>query len=356
MTGSPVQDEIPEIQRLDKVLSMNKILTVVIPTYNMERYLENCLNSFARAEAAADVEVLIIDDGSKDSSAEIAAEFVKRWPETFRLIKKENGGHGSAINRGIREAQGTYFKVVDSDDWVDGGPFSSVVAFLKKTDSDIVASNYSWYHENTGKRELEYDRPFDGVRYGEEYDFSEISHRFLIKMHAMTIRTDILKEKILPIDEHCYYVDMEYVLFPIPFVHTITFLDEVVYLYRIDIPGQSMNIESMQKNAKNFDRVLQRLLSYYSELKRNGAAPHVLSYMENALGTMTASRFKIFLSFPARNAVKQRMIQFDEKLKKEYPEVYAAVNNRAVLALRKSGYRLYLPAHTAFCIQERLKR
>ncbi|MDO5424144.1 MAG: glycosyltransferase family A protein [Eubacteriales bacterium] len=335
---------------------MEKILTVVIPTYNIESYIETCLESFVLPEILDKIEVLIINDGSKDRSVELARKYEEAYPATFRIIHKENGGHGSTINRGIQEAAGVYFKVVDGDDWVDGPAFTRLVQVLSQTNSDAVVTNYYWVHHRTGKKELEFKEPFPGVTYGKEYRFSEISQRFFMKMHALTVRTELLRGKIPPIDEHCYYVDMEYVLFPVPFIQTVTFLNEVVYMYRIGLPSQSMNMKSMQKNAENYDRVLNRLLAYYRELQKKQDPTYVRTYFENALGAMAASRFKIYLSFPYGKQTKKEMIQFDKTLQASYPNVYSAVRNKAVLALRKSGYLLYLPAHAAFCIQERLKK
>ena len=96
-----------------------KILTVTVPSYNVQAYLEDCLESFVNSEVMDDIEVLIVNDGSSDDTATIAERYVSKYENTFRLINKENGGHGSTINTGAREARGKYFKVVDGDDWVD---------------------------------------------------------------------------------------------------------------------------------------------------------------------------------------------------------------------------------------------
>ncbi len=110
---------------------MKKILTVVIPAYNIEKYIENCLDSFVIPEVLEDLEVLIVNDGSKDRSADLAAAYEKRYPNSFRVINKENGGHGSTINRGLLEASGKYFKVVDGDDWVEREAFLRLMDCLK---------------------------------------------------------------------------------------------------------------------------------------------------------------------------------------------------------------------------------
>ena len=111
---------------------MEKILTVVVPAYNIETYVKQCLDSFVQKEILDDIEVLVINDGSKDRTVELAEAYVRKYPETFRVINKENGGHGSTINRGIKEASGRYFKVVDGDDWVEGEAFVKLVRFFKR--------------------------------------------------------------------------------------------------------------------------------------------------------------------------------------------------------------------------------
>ena len=174
-------------------------------------------------------------------------------------------------------------------------------------------------------------------------------------MHALTIKTELLR-KIPRIDEHCFYVDMEYVLFPIPYVRTVTFLEEVVYQYRIGLAGQSMDMKSMQKNEVNYTRVLDRLLAYYEEQQRRKIPVYCLTYLENSLGRMAATRFKIFLSFPYDRSIPGKMKAFDRNLKERYPRIYAAVINKPVLLLRKSGYLLYPAAHLAFYWKERIKK
>lgn len=335
---------------------MGKILTVVVPTYNIEKYIERCLESFAIPELMEDLEVLVVNDGSKDNSAKLAKAYEERYPGIFRVIDKENGGHGSTINRGLAEASGKYFKVVDGDDWVEREPFLRLLECLKKCSSDVVISNYYWVHDRTGRRKAEFPEPFPGVVYGKEYRFSEISDKIFMKMHAVTMRTEMIKGKIPPMDEHCYYVDMEYVLFPVPLIQTVTCIDAFVYMYRVGLPGQSMNVKSMQKNEANYDRVLKRLLSFYEEQQERGAPDYAMTYLENTIARMVASRFKIFLSFPYSGGIRKKMRCFDGELQKKYPKIYSAVRNRAVCFLRKTNYRAYFAAWIAYQMKEGLKR
>ena len=333
---------------------MEKLLTVTVPTYNVEKYLRGCLDSLCIENTKGKMEVLIINDGSTDGSVDIAKEYVKNYPEVFRLINKENGGHGSTINRGIQEAEGKYFKVVDSDDWVDGESLDMLLKYLGSHDSDVVYTNFYHIDDKSGKKTVEFASPFPEVEYGKEYHFSEIKRDLFLKMHGYTIRTDLLK-KIPKIDEHCFYVDMEYVLFPIPQVETITFLDLFVYQYRVGLPGQSMNIRKMKRNADDYDRVLKRLLAFY-EKQASNLQPEKLKHMEHVLGRMVASRIKIYLSQPYSRENRKAIKAFEDSIKKNYPAVYHAVRNKAVLLLRYSHYRLYMVARVAYYWKERLSQ
>src|SRR5574344_1213565 len=116
---------------------MNKILTIIIPTYNMEKYLRRCLDSLIiDEEGMKQLEVLVINDGSKDSSSQIAHEYQDKYPDMFRVIDKENGGHGSCCNVGLREAKGKYIRFLDSDDWFDQKNFPKFIELLQALDVD----------------------------------------------------------------------------------------------------------------------------------------------------------------------------------------------------------------------------
>ena len=211
---------------------MSKVLTVVIPSYNVEAYLADTLESFISEEIMEDVEVLIVNDGSKDSTPEIAEQFEQRYPQTFRLINKENGGHGSTINRGIEEAKGAYFKVVDGDDWVDTEDFTEMVKRLRNETADYVVTKYYKVNDKTKEKTVE------AFPYFEEHPsctFDECAGQSEIPMHALVIRTAILQDHHIRLDEHCFYVDNEYITFPVPYVEKVQYYDLTVYMYRLAV-------------------------------------------------------------------------------------------------------------------------
>lgn len=332
---------------------MGKTLTVTVPAYNADQWLEYNLNSLCLRDCLEDLEIIIVDDGSSDRTGAIADEYAKRFPDTVRVIHKENGGHGSGVNAGIREARGRYFKVVDSDDWVEEESFRELLRYLKTADDDIVSSGFLWARDNgsgypaTFPTAAEMKEPFAGVEYRKSYRFDEIAERLYLKIHNLTWRTAILQEYEITLDEHCYYVDNEFITYPIPYAESVSFLPDFVYRYRIDRAGQSMSWEKLQKNASNYDRVLEALLSFYESDPVQKSSREKRQYIANIIARVAAARIRIFLSLPAGKENKAALIRFDQGIKKNHPEIYRANINKAVAALRKSRYLLYGAAAAA---------
>lgn len=320
---------------------MEKILSVIIPSYNIEQYINQCLDSFVIPSVMEDIEVLVVNDGSKDSTPILAKKYEEQYPNTFKVIDKANGGHGSTVNKGIEVATGKYFKVVDGDDWVLQDGFVNLVNYLKRVDDDIVFHNYLWVNASSGQTNHEFDEPFKGVIYKHSYSFDEIADVLYLKMHGITYKTTLLKKHNIHLDEHRFYVDTEYILMPIPYVQSISFLSDDIYMYRLGIDGQSMNIMSMQKNISHHLGVLDTLLKYYDVLAKDNISGAKIRYMERGIGRILASQFKIYLSLPPSENVKLDMIGLDCRIKAQYPKVYQAVINKSVWLLRRSNYHLY---------------
>lgn len=327
-----------------------KLLTVLVPVYNVENYLRQCLESLAIEELLDKIEVLIIDDGSPDCSYKIAEAYQKQYPSSFRLIRKENGGHGSTINRGIREATGKYFKVLDGDDWVNQEAFVNLILYLETAESDIVYSNYVWFYEQTGSEKQALKEAFAGVVYGKDYAFEGVCDKLYIKMHSMTIKTSILRDNRIQLDEHCYYVDTEYVIYPIPFVQTISFINENVYMYRVGLSEQSVNLRNMQKRISEHLKVIRSLIVFYKDCFKNELPDQSQrlskerkkqSYILKMIGYVMISQYKIYLSFPPSKAIKEQLISFDAYIRNSGKDLYQAAANQTVQILRFSGFKLY---------------
>lgn len=225
-----------------------KLLTFAIPCYNSQDYMEHCIESIL--PGGEDVEILIIDDGSKDRTAEIADAYAKKYPTIVRAIHQENGGHGEAVNAGIRNATGLYFKVVDSDDWVDQDAYQKILAKLKELAGnrealDMLLANY--VYEKEGARHKRVMRQ-TGFPQDQVFTWSDVKHFYkghYILMHSVIYRTKLLRECGLELPNHTFYVDNIYVYKPLPHVRTMYYMDVDFYRYYIGREDQSVNEQVM---------------------------------------------------------------------------------------------------------------
>ena len=302
--------------------------------------MDACLVSFIDEAFINSIEVLIINDGSTDNTAGISARYVERYPGIFRLANKENGGHGSAVNHGISEAKGKYFKTVDGDDWVNTDALRELIDFIRVTDVDVISTDYWWVDDKTYKKTKEIKNTFKGIKYRKKYKFDSVCSDIYINMHAMAIKTEILQKHKIKLDKHCFYVDAEYVLFPVPYIKTIAFLPKPVYMYRLGLSTQSMDLLNMQKNCQNHEKVLSRIVQLYNKNKSSLSNPKK-EYIEKAIAKLATSQIKIYLSYPASKENKKKIIRIENIIRKKYPEVYFKMTNKAVFMLRSSNYMLY---------------
>ena len=321
---------------------VDKILTITVPSYNVENFLENTLESFVDERVLSAIEVLIVDDGSKDTTAEIGKKYEEKYPDTFRVISKENGGHGSTINRGIQEARGKYFKVVDGDDWVDQDGFAELVHRLKNCNIDYIFTNY--YEVNDGTGELN-PITFPGIEKEIEMPFEKIANETRISMHALIIKTSILKENHIRLDEHCFYVDVEYILYPIPYVNSVIYFDIFVYMYRLAQVNQSVSMLGYQKHLQNHIDVVLHILDYINEYKKSPDYDAKKdTYMARRIAEMVQTQADIFMSFPLSDkTISKKFKEFDNEVKKKNLYVYKKSGEFSGMLrlLRKTGFKFY---------------
>lgn len=318
---------------------MEKTLTIVIPSYNVEKYIERCLDSFLNIEVLKELEILVINDGSTDQTQAIVQRYCNKYPSSIQLINKENGGHGSGINVGIEHATGKYFKVVDGDDWVDIDNLAAFVHKLRKLNVDMVASDYSIVQDKSFKV-LERRRVCKNTfHYGKEWGFAEAENEGIIPLHAMTLNTKILKEHKIRVDEHVFYEDAEYMLYPIPYCKNVYFDSNNIYMYRMGRSGQSVDIQSMIKRKADHDKVLSSLFHYYEE--HEFIQQYKRKYLERGIASIVENEFQIFLAMGNKEEVREEMMNFDQELLRKYPGIYTAVTKKSIWAIRHSDYKLF---------------
>lgn len=314
----------------------NKILTIIIPSYNVSSYIEKTLNTFAAEEIIDDLQILVVNDGSADNTEEIALKYNKLYPESFFVISKENGGHGSTINTGIKMAKGKYIKVVDGDDWVDTNELISFVSELKKLDSDLILTPFTRVYVD--KNELAIvDIP--NLIANKTYDIEEIilNLKDSLQMHSITFKTSILK-KIQPLDEHCFYVDQEYVLFPLEYVKTAIFIPFNVYQYRLGIQEQSVNWYNLQKNRYMHKRVIESVLQQFNNYNTDDNLKKFINYR---IQKLCERQIQIYLSLPTSNDVKEELKTFLNDVRESSESIYNNIPGKKAFVLRTFGIKCY---------------
>lgn len=287
-----------------------KQLTISVASYNAEKTLKKCLDSMVKARCIDDLEIIVVNDGSKDSTSEIAHSYAEQYPQSVIVVDKENGGHGSTINASVIKATGKYFKIVDSDDWVETENLDKLVELLKSECADLVVNSYyeadlNGNHTKTIKAS---DYPFEENK---TYSFENIALNFTkAHMHKMTFKTELVKQMGPVIDEHCFYVDVEYVGFMFAKVNTVKFLYYPVYDYLLGYEEQSASNSSMIKRREQHKRVVNRMMEFYnSEKDESNRSEFLRRYVASFVGR----QYKIYILMAENDGDgKKEFLDFDK--------------------------------------------
>lgn len=249
-----------------------KLLTIVIPCYNSAAYMENCIESLL--PGGDEVEILIVDDGSqKDNTAEIADRYEREYPGICRAIHQENGGHGEAVNAGLRNAAGIFFKVVDSDDWVNEQAYRQVLDTLRrfvygKDTLDMLITNFVYEKQGAKhKKVMNYNMALPKNELFTWDDVKVFIAGQYILMHSVIYRTGLLRECGLKLPEHTFYVDNIFVYQPLPYVKSMYYLDVNFYRYFIGRDDQSVNEKVMIGRLDQQIRVTKLMLGCCDVMK-----------------------------------------------------------------------------------------
>ncbi len=246
---------------------MSKLLSVVVPTYNMQAYLDRCLSSFIMDEhLMSQLEVLVVNDGSKDSSSVIAHGYEEKYPETFIVIDKENGNYGSCVNRGLEQAAGKYFRILDADDWFDTKSLEQLLGQLEIAEADLLLTKFSVHYTDNVTVSAFPDGIVSGRMYGVADFDSGIFDAGALRMHGMTYRTQLLRESGLRLQHGISYTDTEYCYYPCKYLKSVMFFDLRLYCYDCTRDGQTMNPDVMARSVGNMYKVLKPMLQDYVNL------------------------------------------------------------------------------------------
>ena len=325
---------------------MNKLLTIVVPTYNMQDYLHRCLDSLiVRPDLRDQLEVLVVNDGSKDNSSAIAHEYEAKYSQTIRVIDKENGNYGSCVNRGLAEAHGKYIKVLDADDWFDTKNFEAFLLFLENSNADLVISDFDRVDES--------GNVIDHFAYSldtkNDDSLAVIPRDMLFMMHAVAYKTDNVRNIGYHQTEGISYTDQEWIFMPMITVDKVAYFDQVVYKYLVGRDGQTMDPAVFIKRFDQEMQGLETMMRQFEELG-GGVKKEQNDYLVWRLKFRINLVYNWFLVKSYKTMDIKELVAFDYKMKKHYPASYQISNDiyvskripyRFIRAFRRFHSRYY---------------
>ena len=305
---------------------MEKLITFAVPCYNSADYMDHCVETLLAAGPEA--EIILVDDGStKDDTPAKCDAWVERHPDIIRAIHQENGGHGEGVNQGIRHAQGLYYKVVDSDDWLDTAALAKVMEKLREFSKlpapvDMVIANYVYEHvEDNTHKAMGYRNVFPT---GQIFTWDDIGHfrasQYLL-MHSVIYRTQLLRDCGLILPKHTFYVDNIFVYQPLPYVKTMYYLNVDLYRYFIGRSDQSVNESVMAGRIDQQVRVTKIMIDAHDLSLIRQSQKRLGRYMFNYLSMMMtiSSIFSVIANTPESLGMRTELW---ESLRKKDPALY----------------------------------
>lgn len=300
-----------------------KYISFVVPCYNSEEYMEKCIDSLLIGKD--DVEIIIIDDGSKDNTGKIADKYQKKYPKIVKVIHQENGGHGEGINAGLKHATGKYFKVVDSDDWLDEEAYKKLLKEIKHIDTDLVVCNYVYtYTDGRSDHTISFANVYEE---GKVLTWNDI-HKFKVtqypSLHSMMYKKSVLDKSNIDLPKHVFYEDNLFIYLPLVNTKTILYLDLDLYRYYIGRADQSVQESQMIKRSSHQVLVSERVCTAYD-----------LSEIKNKKLRKLMTRECIFLM---TIGVVFSRLAFTKEGEKQYKELWKSVKEKNPKLYRRMRY------------------
>ena len=308
-----------------------KLITFTVPCYNSAAYMDHCIETLLTA--GEDAEIILVDDGSKDDTGKIADAYAEKYPTIVRVIHQENGGHGEGVNQGIRNATGVYFKVVDSDDWLDPAAMFPLMVYLRSqldapVPCDMVVANYVYDKVDEGEQKvMGYGNVLpEGYEFGWDEVGTFLPSQYLL-MHSVYYRTEMLRKMHLTLPEHTFYVDNIFVYEPLVYVRTMRYFNVDAYHYFIGREDQSVNEKVMMGRMDQQLRVTRQMIDNVDpQAVRNR---HLRHYLRNYLSMMMCI-CSVFLRMRGGETDEQDLKDIWAYLKEQNPSLYRRVRSNAL--------------------------
>lgn len=306
-----------------------KLITFTVPCYNSEAYMRHCIDSIL--VGGDDIEIIIVDDGStKDKTPQIADEYQSKYPNICRVIHQENGGHGSGVNNGIKNARGKYFKVVDSDDWVDEEAYIKILNQLKefeknKTNIDLLITNYVYEKPSTNEhRVIDFSKGLPQNRVFGWEDMGKFGPNEFFVMHTLIYRTQILWDSKVQLPLHTFYVDSIFATMPLPFVKDIYYMKVNFYRYFVGRDDQSVNEKMLLKRIDQYMYVSQLICEQFQHKETVAKSPKLAEYIFRLIRILSLIS-TIFLNMSADEKHEKMRQEYWAMVKRTQPELYIRI-------------------------------
>ena len=315
----------------------DKTLSISIASYNVEKYLEKTIASLTEDKDILNkLEIIIVNDGSKDGTLQLANKLQAEYPGTIIVIDKINGGYGSTINSSLDVASGKYYRLLDGDDWYDSKSLGAYIEYLDNCESDMVITPYYEVRQNAVVADLHPEIPKES---GSLVELTLENNFFA--MHEIAIKTDLLKSYDRKIAEHCFYTDAEFVFYCISAANTISRFDKAVYCYRLGLEGQSVSITGLRKHYKDLPVVAKRIYEAYTNNSKtySGKKKDIL---QQSLRTITYNTYLAYMLLEKPEKEKRELVLFDKFIKHNYKEVYKLTGDSKMIKIcRLTHFKLY---------------
>lgn len=297
---------------------MEKILSIIIPTYNMAALLPRCLDSLTASGVLDDLDILVVNDGSTDSSRAVAYSYAERYPQSIKVVDKKNGNYGSTINAALPLAVGEYVKVLDADDWFDSQALAKYVAELKSLEQevDVSVTHFLMIHEGGRTETVKYQNyGREPYTYGKVYNLDKVLGDGFIRyflMHSLTYRTQLLRDHGYRQTEGISYTDIQWSSYPFFWAGSIVFHDLVVYRYNMDREGQTMDPAVIRKSLPQLERMTMDLMDFYRKADMSGLSEarvgFLRQYFKNRLRLLVKTHL---MDIPRREFDKEAFSSLD---------------------------------------------
>lgn len=335
-------------------INIMKYITFTVPCYNSEDYLTRCVESLL--PGGDDVEIILIDDGSTDRTPGIIDTYAEKYPCIVRAVHKENGGHGSGVNAGLELATGVYFKVVDSDDWLDAAAYRTILRTIRKHVSfttgrplpDLYITNYVYNHLDEGKAHRQsFSNLFPEEKLCSWEDMGHIFPSQCMIMHALVYRTELLRMCGVRLPEHTFYVDNILAFEPLPYAKHLYYVNIDLYQYYIGRADQSINESVLIGRLDQYVRVIDHILDHTDLAKLKEDQPKLAKYLYNFLALMVGTVSSHYTIAGTPEAALDRE-QFWDNMREKSPKQYHCLRRtlvgKATHPKTKAGNKFMLAA------------